>query len=131
MRIILTLPLITRAGFKTYCENLSFAGYLDWRLPNIRELISIVDHKRYDPAINPNFISRSGPYWSSTTCKIDLNNAYDEGDAWNVFFLEGNDYWDNKHDGNFVRCVRGGQFRGGQPGNNSLLPIINYLLMPE
>jgi hypothetical protein len=27
-----------------YCENLSFAGHDDWRLPNVRELQSIVDY---------------------------------------------------------------------------------------
>ena len=32
------------------CENLQFAGHDDWRLPNINELMSIVDHSRYDPA---------------------------------------------------------------------------------
>jgi len=51
-----------------YCENLDFAGYHDWRLPNLRELQSIVDYGRGAPSTDPVF----GPseefwYWSSTS----------------------------------------------------------------
>lgn len=35
-----------------YCADLSYAGHSDWRLPNRRELISIVDYGRSDPAID-------------------------------------------------------------------------------
>ena len=39
----------------TQCENLSFAGYTDWRLPNKRELFSIVHFGTYAPAINTTY----------------------------------------------------------------------------
>jgi hypothetical protein len=45
-----------------YCENLSFAGHDDWRLPNVRELQSIVDYGRLGPAIDPVFGAFSGWY---------------------------------------------------------------------
>ena len=32
-----------------WCENLVFAGYDDWRLPNVKELQSIVDYGRVSP----------------------------------------------------------------------------------
>ena len=35
-----------------YCENLTFAGFEDWRLPTLNELLSITDDSRYNPAIN-------------------------------------------------------------------------------
>jgi hypothetical protein len=50
-----------------YCEDLDFAGHDDWRLPNVRELQSIVDHERNDPAIDPIFKAEPKWYWSSTS----------------------------------------------------------------
>jgi Protein of unknown function (DUF1566) len=49
-----------------------FAGHTDWRLPNIRELLSIVDYSRSNPPIHPVFgptrgISNYAAYWSSTS----------------------------------------------------------------
>lgn len=66
-----------------YCEDLSFAGHDDWRLPNVRELQSIVDYGRWDPAINPVFGALSRSYWSSSTY------ARYPGIAWYVSFHVG------------------------------------------
>jgi len=86
-----------------YCDALDFAGYTDWRLPNIRELHSIIDYGRYDPATDPVF----GPindlfdfFWSSST--NDSNPIY----AWGVYFWFGSVYCEDKNEEYIVRAVR-------------------------
>lgn len=86
----------------TTCENLTLGGYSDWRLPNIRELKSIVDKSRYNPAISPNFTQKvSSAYWSSTTNPVS-------NEAWHVYFNLGADSGDYEANSYYVRCVRGG-----------------------
>ena len=53
-----------------YCAALDLGGKQDWRLPNVKELQSIVDYSRNDPAIDTRYFSqtdRNSWYWSSTT----------------------------------------------------------------
>jgi hypothetical protein len=89
----------------TYCANLTIGGYNNWRLPTQKELESIVDYGKENPAIDTDIFKNtsSSIYWSSSTHK---SYTYD---AWGVHFYYGNDYWDNR-DGKghnyYVRCVR-------------------------
>ncbi len=86
------------------CNNLTCATYTDWRLPNVRELQSIADYGRDNPAIDPIFINtQSNNYWSSTT--YHNITSY----AWLVTFGSGTVYSSRKTNGYYVRAVRGSQ----------------------
>ncbi len=85
----------------TYCEDLEFAGHDDWRLPNVRELQSIVDYGRFSPASDPVFGPWSSFYWSSTSYALAPDRA------WVVLFFDGLDNgYDDKATLHYVRAVR-------------------------
>jgi len=45
----------TWEGALAYCEGLNLGSNTDWRLPTIKELRSLVDYSRYNPAINTTY----------------------------------------------------------------------------
>jgi len=53
----------------TKLNSVEFGGYVDWRLPTIQELASIVDEERTFPAIDVNYFPNTinSYYWSGTT----------------------------------------------------------------
>ena len=100
---------IDAADKHTYDEAVAGAGactqggYTDWRLPNIRELESLVDYSRAAPAIDDGvFDCQSAGYWSSTSLSLDA------GIAWIVHFHDGMTNYSTKVGGflYYVRAVR-------------------------
>jgi len=78
----------------------------DWRLPNVRELQSLVDYGRVGPALpegHPFIDVESWYYWSSSTYE-----PYGTW-AWFVYLGDGVAGADRKNLDSYVWCVRGGE----------------------
>ena len=86
--------------------SFSYAGLSDWRLPNIRELQTIVDRDNYNPAINtlafPNTPILN--FWTGSVYAL-----YSSDSAWSVNFVDGVASYSYRRQSLPVRLVRGGQ----------------------
>jgi hypothetical protein len=62
----------------------TFAGHNDWRLPNVKELLSIMEDRCYSPSLNADLFPISELFlaWSSTPSALNLAGMFDE--AWSV-----------------------------------------------
>ena len=86
----------------SYCNDLSYAEYSDWRLPNPKELLTIVDNSKNDPAIDETYFpdTPDSHFWSSSVYVAASGNAWGLDIRGKFEFFE-------KSGTHYVRCVRG------------------------
>ena len=84
-------------------DNKNFAGFSDWRLPNKKELWSIVALDRKDPAINSAIFPNTPTpnFWSSS--------PFSNNNVWVQYFDTGYTGAFRRINKAYVRLVRGGQ----------------------
>ncbi len=87
-----------------------FGGHSDWRLPNIKELFSIVETSCFNPSANEKVFPGSPANWMWSATSLTLA----PGEAWGVNFGSGYVFPKNKQAayGN-IRLVRGGLGESG------------------
>lgn len=114
-------PMSWKSALK-YCERLTLGRCSNWRLPNIKELASIVDLSRSTPSIDTTYFpdTNAYQYWSSTTSVANTENAN------YIDFNNGYIYSIPKYyDFIYVRAVREGQC---VEYKNKNMPWLNILL---
>lgn len=118
-----------------YAESLELGGYDDWRLPNIKELQSIVDYSGVFPAINStlfnctSFLNEAGDldygyFWSSTSAYFGTNSP-EYYYAWYTAFGYGVD--NDGNDTHGAGCVRFDVKEEDGPAGEGGERVLNYV----
>jgi len=85
-----------------YCKNIKTGTFQDWRLPKLKELLTLVDYTKAQPASKKEItlLNKKYMYWSSTPY-IDSSNTF-----WGVNYKDGSTKKTPSNYDRYVRCVR-------------------------
>lgn len=94
--------------FINYLNKTQFGGFIDWRLPTVRELESLVNNLFYNPSIDTNYFPNTHPscYWTCQTKGYETDDVFEIGNGFIVDFFRGCIINDKKSNFNYVRAVR-------------------------
>ena len=97
------------ADAQAYCASLQLEGATGWRLPTMRELMTIVDVRARNPAIDRKAFPSTAyaePYWTSTVYG-DTSGCKNKSCTWLVDFGSGSaGPTSSTYNQGRVRCVR-------------------------
>lgn len=90
----------------TFLEALQYArAQTGWRLPNVKELMSVVDHGCAEPALDHTVFPNHGAYFTWSTTPLPFSNG---NDAWTVNLANGTSQAENRTLLRRVQLVRAG-----------------------
>lgn len=96
------MVMLSQPDALKYCEDLTFAGYSDWRIPHADEYKTIVDKNNQPNHINKAFkYAINKGYWAKT---VHWRTMWTYADY--MHFLSGTVYYDTKTKLKYIRCVR-------------------------
>ncbi len=99
---------MTYNDVQKYIETLNqdqFAGYNDWRLPTISELLTLLESEKQSNTLHLNPLFDAAQSWCWSADKRMSNKGSPEG-AWNVNFHDGCVYWYQVEETLFARAIR-------------------------
>ncbi|MDM8517437.1 DUF1566 domain-containing protein [Desulfobacterales bacterium HSG16] len=94
-----------------YCENLEYADHTDWRIPNAKELQSIVDYTRMPDATNSTTPSIAGAAINTDYFNITSFTNYNGDEDWG-FFWSGSTHASSNGNGGWGAYVSFGRALG-------------------
>ncbi|MBD3307517.1 DUF1566 domain-containing protein [candidate division KSB3 bacterium] len=83
-----------------------FAGYSDWRLPTIPELMSLLEPEKKNGALYIDSAFDATHRWCWSADKEQIKGENYSTSAWEVHFRDGSVGWRYFHGIGYVRCVR-------------------------
>ncbi len=90
-----------------YCDTLPWGDHSDWHLPDVYELLSIINFSEYSPAISTDVfpaVPDNDTFWTSTTHAVTPDVRWEINTALGIIYTPSNNDTSAKA---FVRCVRG------------------------
>lgn len=107
-----------------FCKNIKQGGYTDWRVPSNKEIRTIIDYGKLEPAIDELFKNVNGTYGYYWT-----DSQYDDKGEFYfaVSFFDGTSKGNWPTKSNYVRCVRGNKLPDPQFERDATKKVVKDL----